>query len=460
MPENNNDLSFGTQARANVIWILTDQLRGQAFGYRGDPNVRTPNIDNLAREGMCFNSAVAGAPWCCPFRGSLLTGLYPHQNGVTKTPSPLDPTIPIITGPFKAAGYHTSWIGKWHLDGSNNREHYVPSERRGNFDYWMGYENNNNQNEVYIYGTDGEKPQRLLGYETDSLTDLFLEQIRKHIKTTASKDGYQPFFSVLSVQPPHSPYVPPTTPGFDYYHNPEKMQLRPNVPPVDWVKHEALLDYAGYYGMIENIDYNVGRIRMALKELDIDRDTYIIFFSDHGDCLGSHAQWEKSSPWEEAIKIPFIISMVGGPYNIKTGESTAVLNHVDIAPTTLGLCGIETPQGMVGHDYSNLCILPKRQEYKEHSKNSEPDSAYLQQIPRKFHRHSVNRPWRGVLMRDGWKYVCMPGNDWLLFDTFSDPYELANLCFDNVFNKKREECHARLSKWITDTGDEFAMPQL
>ena len=169
----NEQFSFRPVRRPNVIWVFGDQHRAHALSYRGDPNVFTPNIDNLAREGMRFDCAVSGAPWCSPFRGALMTGTYPHQNGVTQTPSPLDPAIPTVAMPFNDAGYHTAYVGKWHLDGSNARENCVPPERRGNFQYWMGYENNNNQNECYVYGSEGETPRRLDGYETDSLTTLF-----------------------------------------------------------------------------------------------------------------------------------------------------------------------------------------------------------------------------------------------------------------------------------------------
>ena len=147
---------------------------------------------------------------------------------------------------------------------------------------------------------------------------------------------------------------------------------------------------------------------------------------------------------------------------MKTGCSDAVVNHVDIAPTTLGLCGIEKPEWMVGYDYSYMCISNDRPEYRvrENMSIQEPDSAYLQQIPRKFHRHSVNKPWRGVLMRDGWKYVCMPGHDWLLFNTKEDPYEMANLCYDIAFQKQKERCHQRLARWIEETGDDFRLPDI
>ena len=110
-------LQLRPNRKMNVIWVLDDSHRAQALSYRGDPNVRTPNIDSLARRGVRFDAAVAGAPWCGPFRASLMTGLYPHQCGVVQIPQQLDPSIPTITQPFKEAGYHTAFVGKWHLDG-------------------------------------------------------------------------------------------------------------------------------------------------------------------------------------------------------------------------------------------------------------------------------------------------------------------------------------------------------
>lgn len=442
--------------KPNVIWVLTDQMRASAMGFMGDANVRTPNLDNMAREGVAFVNAVAGTPWCCPFRGALLTGLYPHQNGVTQTPQALDPATATITAPFRAAGYHTAYVGKWHLDGSNSVTHYIPPERRGGFDYFMGYENNNNQNESYVFGNDCERPTRLDGYETDALTNIFIKHLQQH----TSQDSYQPFFAVLSVQPPHDPYVPPlyTGEGKIYYHNPADIKLRPNVPPGRW-SDEARMDLAGYYSMIENIDTNVGKLRMALKQMNIDRETYIIFMSDHGDCLNSHGQWSKSSPWEEAIRIPFIVCRVGTNYHMQSGIRDAVINHIDIAPTTLGLCGITPPQNMVGFDYSPLCIQKSQPEYHE-LQGAIPDSAYLQQIPRKYHAHTANKAWRAVVTRDGYKYVCYPHQDVMLFNLNDDPYEMANLCHDSTSQVIKEKLHSLLQKYIVDTGDTFDLPDI
>ncbi|MCD8483303.1 MAG: sulfatase [Verrucomicrobia bacterium] len=433
----------------NIIWIFGDQHRAQALGYRGDPNVSTPVIDNLTRHGRSFDCAVAGAPWCAPFRGALLSGLYPHQSGVVKTPSPLDPALPTVAKPFKEAGYHTAYIGKWHLSGSNDNV-FVPPTHRGGFDYWQGYENNNNQEFCSIHGSDGDTPQRLQGYETDALTDLFMSHISNHC--------HKPFFAVLSVQPPHNPYCPPRSSPYGPPKRAADIQLRRNVPPVAWVEERARQDAAGYYGMIENLDWNIGRIQTRLRELGIDDNTYLFFFSDHGDMLGSHAQWEKSAPWEESIRIPFIVSHAAGSAALPIGSCDAPINHVDIAPTTLGLCGIDVPSWMQGHDYSGNLRFAEDGWSAPDLSDSEPDSAYLQQIPRKFHPLCPNVSWRGVAMRDGWKYVCTPGQDWLLFNTREDPYELANFVHNAKFARQRQRCWDALQRWILKTNDNFVLP--
>jgi arylsulfatase A-like enzyme len=104
----------------NVIWVFGDQLRGQAIGFNGDPNVSTPNIDNLARMGVNFTNAVAGFPLCCPFRGSLLTSQYPH-NCVPGHEYQLNKNQKTIAHAFNDHGYDTAYFGKRHLDGYHEK---------------------------------------------------------------------------------------------------------------------------------------------------------------------------------------------------------------------------------------------------------------------------------------------------------------------------------------------------
>jgi arylsulfatase A-like enzyme len=434
-------------SRPNVIWIFGDQHRAQALGHAGDPNACTPNLDRMAARGVRFTQAVSGCPWCTPFRGSLLTSRYIHDC-VQRTPQRMDPTMPVITDVFNEHGYLTAYFGKWHLGGANKMIH-VPREERGRFDIWLGYENNNAQYDCWIHGhdldgRDDAEPlaEKLDVYETDALTNRLLDFLQRY-------GSEQPFFAVLSVQPPHDPHVAP--PEFAEKYDPERIVLRPNVPDIPRITGRARRDLAGYYAQIENLDWNVGRVLETLRELGLDENTHVLFFSDHGDMHGSHGYVRKSSPWEEAIRIPFIVQPAGGVR--ARAETDVPLNHVDIAPTTLGLCGIAPPAWMVGTDLS-YDVMPGRSKPAV-----QPESAFLQHSFRKRF-DCLNRVWRGVVTCDGWKYVCLEHQPVMLFNLNEDPYELANLVYLDAFNDKRAELQALLADWLVRTGDAFPLPEL
>ncbi len=450
--------------KTNVLWVLVDQMRAQAMSHMGDININTPNLDRLAIEGVEFTQAVSGSPLCTPFRGSLMTGRYPHRSTVPGLNSPLSTEMPTLAHTFAEQGYKTCWIGKWHLDGdrpeldltleANKKDkRVIPKERRGGFEDWWAYENNNQPFNCWIHGeANGETiSYRLPGYETDALTDLLINWLKDYARSVDDR----PFFTSLSVQPPHDPYVAPAECMRNY--NPEALTLRPNVPNVSSVAERAREELAGYYAAIERVDWNLGRIRETLLELGLDQNTQIIFFSDHGDMHGSHGQFRKQAPWEESIRVPFI---VGGPTrkSYKTKKLDFPINHVDIAPTTLGLCGIEKPEDMDGTDYSSFIIDGQP------ASGDVPDSAYLSlPIPTSTLKgiileEGVDRPYRGIVTRDGWKYVALEHQSWLMFNLKEDPYEQVNLAHNVFYKEKREQLHERLAQWIRETGDEFALP--
>lgn len=433
--------------KKNMIWIFGDQHRAQAIGYMGDTNARTPFLNDLSLEGTTFTNAVSGCPWCTPFRGSLYTSKYNHQC-VYRTPQHLDKNLPLVTDVFNDNGYLTAFFGKWHLYGYNKRE-FVPREERGRFGIWLGYENNNAQYDSWIHGHDiwgrddkKTDTQKLEKYETDALTDLLIDFISR-------RPSDKPFFAVLSVQPPHDPFVAP--PEYMENYDANGIALRPNVPDNEEWKKEYRKNLAGYYAQIENLDYNVGRITMALKGFNLESSTNVAFFSDHGDCHGSHGFVRKSSPWEEAIRIPCLFRPAGN--NSRQRFSDVPFNHVDFAPTSLGLCGIDKPEWMSGTDLSSYIIEGRPAPEKE------PDSVFLQHIFRKRF-DCLNRPWRGIRTRDGWKYVILEGQPIMMFNLNDDPYEMTNLVYLDKFNDKMKELHEKLKNWISDTGDTFLMPEL
>lgn len=469
----NSILPETTQSqRPNVIWLIADQWRAQAIGINGDPNVHTPNIDRLCKSGINFDQARSGFPLCCPFRGSMLTGRYPNHM-VPGHEYSLPKGQKTIANVFNDAGYHTGYFGKWHLDGfheSSGRAamHIVPPERRGGFQTWIGYENNNSPWDSWVHGGAGKDAfhYRLPGYETDALTDLLVKYIKQRAAERQNGNS-SPFFAVLSVQPPHNPYIAPAEVMGHY--NAEQLVLRPNVPrcaklPVTGtsnilgdqmtIEERARQELAGYYAQIENWDWNIGRVVDALSKQGILDNTHIMIFSDHGDMHGSHGQFLKTNPLEESVRIPMIVSGAESFYEGHlTGRPATLFSQVDIAPTALGLCGLTAPDWMEGYDHSGHRLTSR-------PKPVEPDSMYLQNIIPTGHPDSINTPYRGLVTREGWKYVCLPNQSWLMFNLIADPYEQVNVAFNSMYRKQRNQLIARLKQWVADTGDEFAVPDI
>jgi len=443
----------------NIIWVFGVQHRGQALGCTGNDFLRTPNIVSLAPAGKL---GVAGAPLCTPYRSALLTGQYPHK-GAYAHDIPLPDGKKMVSDVFNEQGYHTAYFGKWHVDGAANRAagqrsgmQMVRKDRRGRFGTWLGYENNNVQYDCWLHGhaADGENiPHfKLGGYETDALTSLLIDYLADCAREKKQGDG-KPFFAVLSVQPPHSPYVADEC--WTERFKPEDIPLRANVPPVERIVTASCRSLAGYYAMIENLDWNVGRILEALQRNGLQEETIIVFFSDHGDMHGSHGHTLKCRPYEESIRVPFLIG--GAVTETATARMACpdIVNHVDIAPTSLGLCNIDPPEWMEGTDYSGYFMANRARPKKE------PNSAYLQLVDPGFELGFAidrERPWRGIVTRDGWKYAVLEGQPWLMFDLNEDPYELANLAMDRSFNKKRHELQAELVGWLEKTDDHFQLP--
>lgn len=142
----------------NILFIIADQWRAQAFSFAGDPNVKTPNLDRLEKQSVNFTQAVAGLPVCSPTRATLLTGQRPQTHGIFLNDVPLNPNAVTLPKELKAGGYDTGCIGKWHIDG-HGRSNFIPAERRQGFDYWKVLECTHDYNNSAYYA-DSARPLR------------------------------------------------------------------------------------------------------------------------------------------------------------------------------------------------------------------------------------------------------------------------------------------------------------
>ncbi len=432
--------------KPNILFIFADQLRYSALGSSGNTEVISPNLDRIADQGMVFDKAFSSCPVCSPYRGQLLSGMYSHKNGVVDNEYKLKTNITTLPQALKEEGYKTGYVGKWHLG-------YGPytKDKRYGFDYMAAYNCNHRYYNISYY--ENEKgPIPINGWAPEEETSLAINFIKEHVKN----DGDKPFALLLSWGPPHHPYD--EYPDKYKIYDPSKVTISPNVPEKyqDIAKEEL----ADYYGNITAIDAQMERILRTLDELGLSEDTILCFTSDHGDHVRSHGyakcndksetdntrRASKATPFDESVHIPFIVRWPG---KIAEGQRTGVfLGSVDVMPTLLGMCEVNSPDGMQGVDLSHV-LLGGTGEVN--------DSVYLQILGEGWpHRGRWVGYWRGV-RNHRWLYARWYNNEYgpYLFDVQNDPYQLNNLYYNSEYAKVKEEMEKRLVKWMEDTEDPF-----
>jgi len=434
-----------SSSRPNVLWIFSDQHSAHAVSSAGDPNIETPSLDRLAAEGVRFTNAYSTCPLCAPFRATLYTGQYIHQHGVISLFRPLLPSVgPQLPEVLREGGYHTSHMGKWHLAGGDCPCPYVSPYFRPGWDDWTGWENSNDfLNTVYCTGDHPHPIHTLPGYQTDGLTDLTLEWLRQR------DGGPQPWFHVMSVEPPHNG-MPERYPESKYFapepymamFRDKALAFRPNFATDHPRSAQFEHDLRGYYAAIANLDDNVGRILDVLEETGQLENTMIWYFADHGDMMGSHGRQQKSRPEQESANIPLIVRY---PKGLPSGHvSDALIGAVDFMPTLLGFLGLAIPSSVQGDDLSATMT----------GATTDGAESVLIQYDRPFFPPAPSSSFR-ALRADRWLYSVSPvrGPD-LLFDLVSDPFQLSNLIASPEHAEIRSDLHARLLTRLAEVGDE------
>ena len=412
------------QKKPNVVFIFADQFRNCSLGCMGAAEVKTPHFDELASQGMLFTDAVSGYPLCTPYRAMLLTGRYGTSTGMVSNEIELPSGEVTIAETFKQQGYKTGFIGKWHLE--KNHDPFVPKEHRHGFDFWAS---RNLGGEYFdsFYCADTPDQIPIPGYEMDGQTDIAIDFMKKNTQS--------PFFLMLAWRAPHPPIGAPSK--YEKMYDAARLTQRPNVPR----DMDLRADLVKYYGMITNLDDNMGRIMKALDDMGIADDTIICFSSDHGDMFGSQGLRGKNVPYEESVNVPFIMRY---PRAIKPGQKTdCMINSVDVMPTLLSMCGVPIPRGVQGHDLSPV-ILGKD--------DTKPEAVLLQRIIDVGNK--ANAEWRGVRTAQ-YTYTRTREKAWLLFDNEKDPYQKNNLVNKPEYKAVQDKLEAQLQAMMKKIGDKF-----
>ncbi len=420
--------------RPNLVFIFADQWRAQATGYAGNKDVKTPHLDRLAKQSVNFSNAVSGCSVCSPYRASLLTGQFWLTHGIFYNDKPLNPDAVTIGKVYRRAGYETGYIGKWHVDG-HGRNAFIPEERRQGFGFWRVCECTHNYNRSPYYA---ETPSKRYwdGYDAVAQT----REAQQYIRLYANKSSFVLF---MSWGPPHAPYQ--TAPKkYRSMFDQAGISVHPNVP--ESLKEKAREELAGYYAHIAALDDCIGDVLDTLKECRVEENTILVFTSDHGDMLCSHGQTKKQKPWDESVRIPFLLRYPA--VHGKSGRTIDMpINTPDIMPTLLGLSGIAVPESVEGRDFSGVI-----------KGTQQPDNdAALIMCPVPFHQWNYQqggREYRGVRTRR-YTYVRDLKGPWLLYDNKADPYQLKNLCNDPKYANIQQELETILSRKLKETNDKF-----
>lgn len=430
------NLSKEKESKPNVIFVFADQLRAQALGYSGDPNVVSPNIDKLAEESVNFRYAISCVPVSTPYRGSLMTGQYALTNGLFMNDVQLNPNAVTIGKIYKENGYNTAYIGKWHING-NGRSSYIEEEYRQGFDYFKALECTHNYNKSAYYDNNEKVKKYWEGYDAIAQTKDAIEYIREFSKNE------KPFLLMLSWGAPHSPYHTAPTKYKKIYKDKE-IELRKNVNKED--STSTVKSLKGYYAHISAIDECIVMLQKAVKECGIENNSIFVFTSDHGDMLGSHGYKAKQKPWDESIMVPFLLKYPN-KFGNKGKNTDVILNTPDILPTLLGLSEIEVPEVVEGSDLSSILLGEKEDD---------THAALIQCITPygEYSRNKGGKEYRGIRTRK-YTYVKDLNGPWLLYDNELDPYQLNNLVNKKQYVEIQKKLDKELMEMLKERNDKF-----
>ena len=407
--------------RPNVILVMTDDQGYGDLACHGNPIISTPNLDRLYEQSVRLTNFHV-SPTCSPTRASLLTGRYCNRTGVWHTimgRSLLRKDEVTMADVFSAAGYRTAIFGKWHL-GDNYP--FRPQDR--GFDEVLVHGGGGLGNTQDYWGNDyfddtyfrNGTPEKFSGY----CTDVWFAEAMKFVEANRSRR----FFVYLSTNAPHGPlYVS------DEYSEPyRKMGLDDNV--------------SRFYGMIANIDDNMGLLMRKLKKLGLEEDTILIFMTDNGTASAHRVynagmRGKKGDKYDGGHRVPCFIRRPGGlKGGLDIGRLTA---HIDLLPTLIALCGLKKPP-KVEFDGRSIAALLDDPEANWPERTLITDSQRVEH-PQKWRKSAVMTERRRLI--DGRE----------LYDMKADPGQKSDVAakYPDVVKRLRDE----YDKWWADTSERF-----
>ena len=439
--------------RPNIVMYFSDQQRADTCGCYGQKLDITPNLDQLAKEGIKFENAFSAQPVCGPCRAMFQTGKWPTEIGCFRNNIMLPSDVKPLGEYIEEAGYETAYIGKWHLASDGELEQKptidhtitaIPKELRGGY---TGFWRTADVLEFTSHGYDGyvfdENNNRVdfKGYRCDCLTDMALEFFDQ-------RNEEKPFFMTISHIEPHHQN------DRNCYEGPigSKEKYKDYEVPVDLATLGGNYkeEYPDYLGQCASLDENLGKLIAKLKEKGLYDNTVIIFVSDHGchfltrnrdEHLNGYDDYKRSMH-DACLKVPFVIA--GGPF--KGGVNFEDIVSTSSLPKTIcALAGIDVGDNMIGENLVDV-VEGKLPERKNEAFAQISESRVGRCIRTPEYAYSVYAPGlHGGVAAASDLYA-----DDFMYDLEKDPYELNNIVHDPAYTEIKLDLRKRLLAWIKE----------
>lgn len=448
----------GAAERPNIVFLYTDDQAQWALGAYGNKEIRTPNLDRIAREGALFRNAFTVTPVCSPSRASMFTSRYSNQFGITDWIDPkiepdlgLAPSAILWPELLKAHGYATALMGKWHL-GTLGKFHPT----RQGFDRFYGFLAGGNQPinpELQVKGI----VQRVEGSLPDLLVDQGIDFIEANHNRNRDRNGNRPFLLSIHFRAPHVPYAPVPEQDSAQYS-----KLDPTIPDFPGLPRQRVKEITRrYYASVSSVDRNVGRLLDKLDTLKLTDKTIVIFTSDHGYMIGHHGLWHKGNgSWlaegktgrrpnmfDNSIRVPLLVRWPG---TVAPGTTIdRVVSNLDLFPTILEMTGSGVPDNL---QISGRSFVPLLRE-PNNSAVAWNDTLFGQ-----YDMHNGHVARMRMIRTPEWKLVrhFEPGVDDELFHLADDPGETQNLADSPAHRDRKAELAKQINQWMISIADPLA----
>lgn len=412
--------SFGAERPPNIVYIMADELAYYELSHMGNPYIKTPRADQMAKDGIRFTQALAASPVCAPLRGQMMTGKHSGHASVRANDggTPLREGEATIASALKTKGYATGGFGKW---GAGGRGSSGVPEKHG-FDVFFGYYDQVHAHTYYPpYLIKNSKEVPLKGNKGGRHGDTYAHtEIMREGLNFIRRNKDQPFFCYLPITPPHGMWdIPKDNPAWRHYEG------------AAWIKDDSIdQDIKNYAAMVSMVDDNLGQVVDLLAELKLDDNTIVFFTGDNGGqeyfkskerprgFFGPNVNPKtkvefrggKGNLYEGGLRIPFLVKWPG---KIKGGQvSDLLFNQIDVFPTLTDIAGAKAPA-----DLDGLSILPTLIGEKAAGKKQEQHKMLYWE-----YRNQV------AVRKDHWKAI-QPKTDgpWELYDLNKDVSETASV---------------------------------